>query len=69
MGFKFVEFKSAGLYENHAEVTWNLRTISAFDYKNKETQENPCRDGRSQDLPDRYRLVAKNPATKNIEVP
>ena len=28
-----------------------LGTISAFAYRHKETKKNPCRGGRSQDLP------------------
>ena len=28
-----------------------LGTISAFAYRHRETKKNPCRDGRSQDLP------------------
>jgi hypothetical protein len=50
----FDEFKSGGLHEKHAVATWNLGTISALAYKTEEYQENLCRDGRSQDLPDTH---------------
>jgi len=30
----------------------NLGTISVFAYRHRETKENLCRGGRSQDLPD-----------------
>ena len=43
--------KSGGLHEKHVVATWNLGTISAFAYRQRETKKNLCRDGRSQDLP------------------
>ena len=46
------KFKSGGLHERHVVATGNLGTISAFAYRYRETKENLCRGGRSQDLPD-----------------
>jgi hypothetical protein len=62
-----MNLKSGGLHEKHAVATWNLGTISAFAYNTEENQENLCRDGRSQDLPDTHRLLASGPADKTVE--
>jgi len=45
------EFKSGGLREKHVVATWNLGNHPAFAYRHRETEKNPCRGGRSQDLP------------------
>jgi hypothetical protein len=36
--------------------------------KSEENKENPCRNGRSQDLPDAYRILASTPANESIIV-
>jgi hypothetical protein len=50
-GGNFDEFKSGGLHEKRAAATWNYLSICL---KTEKIQENLCRDGRSQDLPDAY---------------
>ena len=46
-------FKSGGLHEKHVVATWNVGNhLSAFAYRQRETEKNLCRGGRSQDLPD-----------------
>ena len=44
-----------------------LETISAFAYRHRESKENLCRGGRSQDLPntDLYTAVRHNNINKN----
>jgi len=37
------KFKSGGLHEKHVVATWNLETISAFDYRHREATQNLCR--------------------------
>jgi hypothetical protein len=44
-----MSLKSGELHEKHAVATWNHLSICL---KTEENQENLCRDGRSQDLPD-----------------
>jgi hypothetical protein len=39
-----------------------LGNVSVLASRLRKTRENLCRDGRSQDLPDVYRLVASSPA-------
>jgi hypothetical protein len=62
----FDEFKSGGLHEKHAVANWNLGTISLFAYMTEKPQENLCRDGRSQDLPDTHWLIASGPANRTV---
>jgi hypothetical protein len=62
----FDDFKSGGLHEKHTVATWNLGTISAFHWRQRETKKTVCRDGRSQGLPDAYWLLASNPANRSI---
>ena len=45
------KFKSGGLHEKHVVATWNVGKVSAFAYRHRETENNLCRGGRSQDLP------------------
>jgi hypothetical protein len=62
----FDKFKSGGLHEKHAVATSNLGTVSAFAYETEENQENLCRDGRSQDLPDTHWLLASSLANRTV---
>jgi hypothetical protein len=65
------KFKFGGLHEKQPEV---LGTISAFVFRHRETKENLCRGGWSQDLPDtdfkpavrqlKHNMRTRNEATK-----
>ena len=46
------KFKSGGLHEKHVVATWNLENHLSICFWAQGNQENLCRDGRSQDLPD-----------------
>jgi hypothetical protein len=52
-----MSLKKGDLREKHAVATWNLGNISAFAWTQRKSQENLCRSGRSQDLPDAYWLL------------
>jgi len=46
------KFNSGGLHEKHVVATWNLENhLAAFADRHRETKNNLCRGGRSQDLP------------------
>ena len=45
------KFKSGGLHEKHVVATWNLGNHLSICFWHRETKKNPCRGGRSQDLP------------------
>ena len=46
--------KQEGLHEKHAVATWEFWEPSEHSLidRHRETKQNLCRDGRSQDLPD-----------------
>jgi hypothetical protein len=53
IGYSRFTHSLGGLHGKHVMATWNRKTgtIPAFALGPRKTNKNPCRDGRSQDLP------------------
>jgi hypothetical protein len=57
----FDKFKSGEAHSGNSELGNHL----SICLKTEENQENLCRDGRPQDLPDAYWLLASSPANES----